>query len=168
MGHSTPNMVKHTKTMTQTLSSEPNEYGEIHLHADNADDDDELAEEYLTAHVKVTLGGTMNTEGVIVDGLPDTGANVSAIREDTYLKYFHGKPEYKRLKSLPGLGVKIGDGCFIHPHGRIVLPVEIGMDKIITHVHIMTNLPYEVVLGSGYLVQTYALMNWTNGTYSFL
>ena len=64
--------------------------------------------------------------------------------------------------------VRVGDSRLVKPCGRVILPVRFGGSETISHMfYILDGLPYDVVLGTGYLKQTGALMNYADGWISF-
>ena len=151
------------KALAVPNTSEPQiiakpEIVEPQLAVANIDEIEESLSGYHAAHVGVLIADEFRA-----DGLLDSGANVSAVSYDFYRKNLHGR--FHRVATPTGFHIRVGDSRVIAPRGRITLIVSVkGHGRVHHTFHILDNLPKDVILGTGYLAQTKALMDWKEGT----
>ncbi|KXS09737.1 hypothetical protein M427DRAFT_38379 [Gonapodya prolifera JEL478] len=130
--------------------------------------DPDLYVDHVACKVQVHLAGLPDLDGAIVEGLPDTGANVECMSYDTYRRFVHGNPEYPRMMTNKRLNITIGNSSTMQPMGRVIMPVDInGFGHSTVTFNIIDGLPYNVILGTGYLRRSGALLDMRKMTIRF-
>ncbi|KXS15339.1 hypothetical protein M427DRAFT_32538 [Gonapodya prolifera JEL478] len=106
--------------------------------------DPDLYVNHVVCKVQVHLVSLPDLDGAIVEGLPDTGANVECMSYDTYRCFVHGNPEYPCMMTDKRLKITIGNSSTMQPMGRVVMPVDInGFGHCTVTFNIIDGLPYD-------------------------
>ena len=149
-----------TQEISNELSPTTTEPQEMLLADDGAEDDADLRIKYRTARV------TVHVANVPCQGLLDTGCNFAGVS----LEHYSNVLSKLRFPMKVGAGppIRLGDGHTGRTIARVRLPIKM-QNSLERHMWfwIVPNLAYSVVLGTNYLTEAGAVMDFSAGTVRF-